>query len=213
MKRLYSVITALVLLCSWTAVSAQDMTEAQKKDLYELKIMVGDENGELNLDNGITRAEMVKMLCVAGNVDAGSHSAEFPDVAKEHWAYDFVCAAKEYGIAEGDENGNFNPEAAVTNEEAVKMAVSLLGYDVMAETIGGYPMGYNTTASRLGITKDMQLVLGNAALRGDVGIMISNALDVPIMAKKDAAGDDEAYTVLDGKNGSELETLRIRMSK
>lgn len=108
------------------------------------------ENGNLNTESPITRAELAKMLCVAGGLTAeGSTDASaFTDVTPAHWAYAYICAAKDAGLVVGDENGFFNPEAHVTNEETVKMIVSLIGYSPMAVSTGGFPAGYNATAAR-----------------------------------------------------------------
>ena len=135
----------------------------------------------------------------------------FKDVAVNHWAYKYICAVKENGIVIGDDNGNFNPESNITNEEIVKMIVCLLGYGEMAEMQGGYPAGYTATATRIGITNNLNLKTKTPATRNDVAIMISNALDTPIMVQK-SEGEDEndnvAYIILDGKDGIPFSSIR-----
>lgn len=151
------------------------------------------------------------MICVAGNISTLSDTQEKPfnDVTSDHWAYRYISSAKENGIINGDGNGNFYPERDITNEEIVKMIVCLLGYRELAEAKGGYPAGYTATASGLGITAGLNLKVNSPALRKDTAIMIYNALDVPIMAEgsKDADGNI-AYSVMNGKNGKPLLTLR-----
>ena len=183
------------------------LNDIQKKDLYNLGIMVGDENGELHLESNITRAEAIKMLCIAGNVQfEESENALFPDVSPEHWAYRYICAGKGNGIIAGDEKGYFNPEDNVTNEEIVKMLICLLGYEPMAETRGGYPAGYTSQATRLGITEGMIFEVDVPATRNDVAVMIAKALDIPLMEKSDE--DEFTYIILDGNNLMPKKTLR-----
>lgn len=209
MKMRY-ILAASLLAAALVPVSAgaSGLTAEQLEELNTLNIMRGDENGNLRLSDSITRAEAARMLCEAGGISTSWHSGEFSDVPPEHWAFNYICALKDSGIADGDGNGNFNPEGRITNEEAVKMTVCLLGYGVIAEHTGGFPSGYAAIAAQVGITHDMQLVPGQYAARNDVGEMISNALGIPLLQKRSAEQGDEYYAA-DGKNGIPLKTLRI----
>ncbi len=195
-----------------TTTGTLGLEDIQKKTLYDFEIMVGDETGELHLERTITRAEAAKMICVAGSVTPQTVFTEedgFPDVNVEHWAFPYVCALKEAGIVNGDENGHFNPENEITNEEIVKMIVALLGYSELAIARGGYPAGYTAQAGVLGITKGMQFAVNVPAVRRDVAIMIYQALDVPLMVM-----DEEGiYVINNGKNGVPLRTLRMNIGR
>lgn len=212
MKRTVSlVLTAACLLSLFLPVHAAELNAAQQEELLSLGIMTGDENGDLRLKHTITRAEALKMLCVAGGLYTENTAAgAFADVTDSHWAYQYICAAKECGIVDGDEKGNFNPDGDVTNEEFIKMLVCLLGYGAMAEFRGGYPAGYTAIAAQRGITKDMQLAVNEPALRNDAGAMLCNALDIPLMAEKRNCGGSDAveYIIMDGTAGTAYVTLR-----
>ena len=227
MKRIISLAMVLVFLLS-ASVMATAVTDEQKKDLKELGVMVGDENGDLRLNDTITRAEVIKMICVAGNISIQNQEEltfsiepetqsvyKYPDVSETHWAYQYIKSAKACGIIEGDENGNFNPENNVTNEEVIKMVVALLGYSPMADTRGGYPAGYTATAAQIGLTKDMQFEVDSPAIRKDVAKIICNALDTPIMVQTgiNFSTQDAQYQIMDGKNGVDLITLRKNIKK
>ena len=212
MKKIVAILLVMTQFLSVAVLAdSVDLSDTQKKDLYNLGIMIGDENGDLRLEDNITRAEAAKMICVAGNLKLPSETDEtlFNDVEGSHWAYQYISSAKENGIINGDENGNFNPENNITNEEIAKMIVCLLGYREMAETRGGYPAGYTSTASRIGITNNLNLKTKTSAIRKDVAIMISNALDIPIMVEK-SEGEDEntVHIILDGNNGVPFSSIR-----
>lgn len=212
MKKIFSVILMVMQLLTVTVFADEiQLKDAQKDDLYNLGIMTGDENGDLRLNDNITRAEAAKMICVAGNIYLPTNNGEniFDDVAADHWAYKYIYAAKENKIINGDGNGNFNPENNIINEEIVKMIVCLLGYREMAEQRSGYPAGYTATAAKIGITSNLNLKTKTPATRNDVAIMICNALDVPIMAEKREDEDDNTvYVVLDGKEGIPFSSIR-----
>lgn len=212
MKKIFSVVLMVMQLLIVTVFAdGIQLKDTQKDDLYNLGIMTGDENGDLRLNDKITRAEAAKMICIAGNIYLPTNNGEniFNDVAADHWAYKYIYAAKENKIINGDGNGNFNPENNIINEEIVKMIVCLLGYREMAEQQSGYPAGYTATAAKIGITSNLNLKTKTPATRNDVAIMICNALDVPIMAEKREDEDDNTvYVVLDGKEGIPFSSIR-----
>lgn len=210
MKKIFCIIASIFVMTSALCVSAAEMNSAQAERLSSLGIMNGDPDGNMRLNDNITRAEAAKMLCIAKTtqdvIDSSEITESFKDVPESHWAYRYICYAKKNGIVNGDENGNFNPEANITNAEIAKMVVSLLGYSVFADNNGGYPIGYMLAATRFGVTDGLTLVTDSPAIRNDVGIMINNALDIPLMVNTSENGEEE-FSIMDGNNGYPRKTL------
>ena len=50
----------------------------------------------------------------------------FPDVKDDDYGYKHIKKLKEYGIVNGDENGNFNPDEKVTRRDAAIIAANVL---------------------------------------------------------------------------------------
>lgn len=213
MKKLISCILIVVMLLSIVVFAAP--SDEQLKDLKNYKIMVGDDDGAMRLDDTITRAEAAKMICVIYGLSTDSFAdnvepSAFDDVPDTHWAKNYINCVKGLMIAEGDQNGNFNPEATITNEEIIKMLVVTLGYSPMADQTGGYPMGYTRTAQKIGLTSDLMLNVETPAIRGDVAVMFAAALDIPMMAQTGWSADGStSYVICDGSQGTEKKTLRI----
>ena len=212
MKKIISIILAAACFLSASVMAnAATMTNVQKNELSALGIMMGDPDGNLRLNDTITRAEAIKIICVAGSIGTALiETNAFPDVSENHWAYRYIAAAKANGIINGDEKGNFNPESNVTNEEMIKMAVCLVGYDAKAHNKGGYPAGYTAVAAELGLTKGMQFAINTPAIRNDVGVIIYNALTVPLMIENGGGKDATEYMIMDGTGGQELITLKTK---
>ncbi len=212
MKKFVSLFLAMFLLASSMTVFAAVPDEEQLEALKKYGIMTGDPDGNLRLEETITRAEVTKMIITMLNFVNMStpdvEKSEFPDVWETHWAKLYINKAKKMGIINGDENGNFNPENNVTNEEVAKMLVNVLGYKEMAESNGGYPAGYLVVASQTGLLQNLSLVIGKDAKRGDVAVMFAQALDIPLMAHIDwgTAGEDE-YIIFNGENGMRKATI------
>lgn len=210
MKKFLSIITT-ILICT-SCVYAAEITPKQSERLNTLGIMMGDPDGNMRLNDNITRAEAAKMICMAvasqEEIDNTPVTDIFTDVNDSHWAYKYICYAKKSGFVNGDENGDFNPEANITNSEIAKTVVCLLGYDAFAETSGGYPAGYIKAATRFGITKGLVLIPDSPAVRNDFAIMMDNALDIPLMVESEKTEGE--YVIMDGKNGVSLQTLMTK---
>ncbi len=212
MKKFLSVLMAVFTVFSAAMAFAMEPDAQQLADLKKFNIMVGDENGDLHLESNITRAEAVKMVvAMSGNKsfdDSYPKEPVFEDVTEYHWAYDYIKYAKGW-LVNGDGNGYFHPDDAVTNEELVKMIMCMLGFEPFAEQNGGWPAGYIIAGSKYGITKDLMLKTGAPATRGDAAIMIYRALDAPHMEMTSASFGDgtREYSVF------EEPTFRSRLEK
>ena len=165
---LTSAAVAGTVLCG--AVSAEhtgikNTDDSEKAQVLQLlEVMNGDENGNLNLDAPVTRAEFVKMaVCASANKDsAGQSSATslFPDVTNAHWAVGYVSAAIKAGLVSGYLDGTFRPENTVKLEEAVIISLKLLGY-TNEDFQGSYP------EAQLAKYHEIDLDTGMTASRGD----------------------------------------------
>ena len=85
-------------------------------------IIVGDEQGRARPDDTITRAEAAAMIMRTLGLGEISKDSGFNDVSPDDWFSGVVAAAKEYGIINGEPDGNFNPYREVTHEEFTVMA-------------------------------------------------------------------------------------------
>ena len=86
--------------------------------LIDEGIVLGDDKGNINPNNNITRAEFVAIINRAMDYTekAGSN---FPDVRSGAWYSDQFAIAKSAGYLVGDDNGNANPDKAITRAEVV----------------------------------------------------------------------------------------------
>lgn len=179
--------------------------------LIGYEIMQGDENGNLNLEDDVTRAEMAQFIINANHMKGIEYAVSadeelFTDVSKDHWAYNTIYLAKSLKVINGHGDGTFEPEGKVTYEQAIKMIVSLLGYAPKADTMGGYPQGYIAVATQIGLTQHIEFEQTANAIRKDIAIMLDTALDIPVM-EQIGYGSEPEYKIMDGKDGADLITL------
>ena len=90
--------------------------------LHDKGIVNGKGDNKFGTDDLVTRAEMIKMLMAAFNVELKTGSEEFEDVSESDWYYKYVSTAAAINVAKGVGNGCFAPNMNVTRED---MAVFL----------------------------------------------------------------------------------------
>lgn len=166
--------------------------------LSALKIMVGDDNGKLRLDDTIKRSEVAKMVVHAMGMDHLAESSKgiskFPDVDTSHWANGYINVAHTHGLVVGDDTGYFRPDSRITFEEAMTIFVRATGYEPLALSKGGYPNGYVAAAGENGLADDVAGTLKQGITRGNVAVLANNALLVNLMERK-GFGANETYEI------------------
>lgn len=180
-----------------------DGTEYQEavNTLTSLNIMSGYEDGTFKPDNTITRAEFTVVLTkLCGLNDLGGKvegEMPFKDVGADYWASYNINLMSQLGIVSGQENGRFNPEESVTYNQAIKMIINGLGFELYAKNKGGYPLGYIVAAADFGITNTgTKQEQGDAPVkRGIVAKLVYNALDAPVMKQNRFGEEDKSFTV------------------
>jgi len=210
MKKGLTLLLAVVMLMASAVanVSAASFADTEGQNcetavnvLSSLGIVEGKEEGAYAPQDSLTRAEMVTIILRLMNMEGtASGVVTFTDVPSSHWAYGNIGAAYQMGIVNGTSATTFNPDDAVTYEQAVKMVVSALGYSVQADAAGGYPTGYLSKAAQLDILTGV--TTGGEMSRGSMANLVYNALDVELFLKTIYGDDayeyatDETKTIL-----------------
>ena len=209
MKRFITIILCLTIMFSVVNVFAQ---EENAQELKKYRIMNGDTDGNMRLNDDTTRAEAVcmvfRMLCIDVS-DLEDIASPYIDL-ENHWSAKEVSYARNFGIVDNEPGTSFNPDEKVTVQEIVKMVLAVLGYNSQADSMGGYPNGYIQVASMKGVTKNIDTKMQDYITRGDAALMLCNALDIPLM-KIVGFGAVKEYAVMDGTNGYDLQTLRMEL--
>ena len=112
---------------SYTDVADTDNVEAIEV-LKAVGIMVGDESGDFNPDQKVTRNEMAVVMSnlMAYNVATYKNTSPFTDVPS--WAEPYVAACYTNGIIAGYSDTQFGGNDPVTTGQAALMLLKALGY-------------------------------------------------------------------------------------
>ena len=185
-KQLLSTLLALcmvltILICPAFAASAfpdvdgyEEFAEAVAY-VKEAGIMVGDNHGNFNPYNTMTRAEMATLVCrMLNQIDGLNPSNDFPDVPINHWANPYISKAVELGFVNGYSNGKFGPSDNVTYEQMVTLIVRAIGGTELATKAGGYPDGYLSLAEQHGFLENIHAKKGEPLSRSDIAVLLFN---------------------------------------
>lgn len=199
LTRTLSMLLALVLALSLTALPANagqfmDVTDSQTSlaadVLSALGIVNGTGNGQFSPDGHLTRAQLCKMavlvLGMGEKVEAQSYRTIFTDMGSKHWARGYVNLAATTEVPEGSGarlmlglgNGTFGPDREITYQEAVTLALRILGYGEEANY--AWPSGAIQTAARLGLDQDLNIHKPTDPItRGQTALLFYRLLATP----------------------------------
>lgn len=177
------------MLCIGISASAAELADISNYEfekeivtLQALGIVEGDETGNFNPMEPVTRAEAAKLLMTAFSYDGIEYpqtETEFSDVSADHWASGYIQAATEIGYIAGMGDGTYMPDAEITFEQACTLIVRALGYDLFAENYGGYPTGHMIYANDLDLIDEIDLSNEDVLTRGELAYMLAQAMEAP----------------------------------
>lgn len=179
-----------------TAVSIQNELETAATYLSELGILEGDQTGNLQLDAGLTRAELAVILCrlrvnqehVAAEEALYTRYCTFPDVPD--WAQVHVGYCAFNGLMLGYDTGYFGTWDSVTPAAACTVVLRHLGFPGWSyETACQTALEHNLTTPAA--------VAGETITRGDLAVMLYRALNV-------SPSDAEAPVNTDGSESGAI---------
>jgi hypothetical protein len=183
MKKFIAISLSLCLMLSLFSFACVSASESETEGIFtllrELSIMTGDPDGDLRLDDAVTRAEFTKVAVAASsyknNVATNLAISPFPDVTYKHWAAPYVRVGVVNGLVSGYPDATFRPDDTVLFEEGVTILLRVLGY-TDADFGASWPYGQISLANNLELTDKVTCMAGDVMNRRQVARLIYNAL-------------------------------------
>ncbi|WP_202078794.1 S-layer homology domain-containing protein [Caldalkalibacillus salinus] len=97
-------------------------------------------------EGSISRAEFSTVVVSILELSGSGHSRGFPDVTRNHWAYNDITIAASNGIVEGYETGLFKPNGNITRAEIAAIAARALVEGKELDQIPRVGLGYKDNA-------------------------------------------------------------------
>lgn len=162
------------------AIDEKELEAANR--LVTLGIISGYGNGDLGLENQMTRAEFATVIVrlIGKEAEAGRGPTVFTDVKSTHWASGYINVAHKHGLMAGYGNNRFGPSDPITNAQVLAVMVRILGYQNTVDFSKPWPVNYITKATDLGIADDSIIPANSIAIRAKVFHYIDRSLLVKI---------------------------------
>ncbi|WP_262173572.1 S-layer homology domain-containing protein [Saccharococcus sp. Marseille-Q5394] len=90
-------------------------------EMHNLSYISGYPDGTFKPAENISRKHVAALLSRVLSLEPVRETKEFKDVPKTHPHHDSIQKVQRAGIIDGDENGNFNPEASLTRVQMAKV--------------------------------------------------------------------------------------------
>lgn len=182
MKRFIAALLAGGMLAGLgaPALAAEQPQATVEQAVRLLGVMNGDENGDMNLEGLVTRAQFAKMMVAASSykdsVGQTSGVSPFRDVTRDHWAAGYVKLAADNGWVNGYTDGTFRPNENIRTEECAAALLRLLGYGP-ADLTGAYPDAQLSKYRALGLGDGVRRGQGEYLTRGDCMNIFYNLME------------------------------------
>ena len=201
-----------------------DISQTEAVDmLTALNVIEGYEDGSFQPDEIVTRAEMAKMIYVIRNGGSDvvtqyeGYKTPFTDVENvNHWAKGYIAYCYANGIIAGTSATTFEPDRAVTGQEAAKMALVLLGYDPDRAGLVGTAWGTNTInlATQKDLFKDYSTSITAGSPRQFAAQLLYNTLwACTVRWSDDSQSYEDVVTYQDTGDGVTAKLLNVTVAK
>ena len=175
-----AMISGLMVMGS-SAASYADVTSENNVEAIEVLqavgIMVGDENGDFNPDQNVTRNEMAVIMAnlMEYNVATYKDTSPFTDVPS--WAEPYVAACWTNGITAGYSDTIYGGSDTVTTAQAALMLMKALGYFQYASDFGGdWQLATTRQGNAIDLFTGVDSGVTQAMTRNDVAQLVLNTL-------------------------------------
>ena len=162
---------------SYTDVADTDNVEAIEV-LKAVGIMVGDDNGDFNPDENVSRNEMAVVMSnlMEYNVATYADTSPFTDVPD--WAEPYVAACWTNGITAGYTDTTFGGDDDVTTAQAALMVMKALGYFQYESDFGSdWQLETISQGNTIDLFDGVESGVRDSMTRNDVAQLVLNALE------------------------------------
>lgn len=207
LKRALSLALASVMVLGMTVVgtgaSYTDVTSKQNQEAIEVLqavgIMVGDNNGNFNPDQKVTRNEMAVVMSNLMDYRAATYAGTSPFTDVPSWAEPYVAACWTNGITSGYTKTTYGGSDSVTTSQAALMLMKALGYFQYSSDFGSdWQFATVKQATKIELFDDVDSGVRDAMTRNDLAQLVLNTL--------------EAGTVEAEKDGQDIEVNGVTIS-
>ena len=161
---------------SYADVTSEDNVEAIEV-LESVGIMIGDESGNFNPDQNVTRNEMAVVMANLMEYNVASYKDTSPFTDVPSWAEPYVAACWTNGITAGYSDTIYGGSDTVTTAQAALMLMKALGYFQYSSDFGGdWQLATTRQGNAIDLFNGVDSGVTQAMTRNDVAQLVLNTL-------------------------------------
>ena len=192
-----AMISGLMVMGS-SAASYADVTSEDNQEAIEVLqtvgIMVGDENGDFNPDQNVTRNEMAVIMSNLMEYNVASYKDTSPFTDVPSWAEPYVAACYTNGITSGYSDTIYGGSDTVTTAQAALMLMKALGYFQYASDFGSdWQLATTRQGNAIDLFDGVDSGVTAPMTRNDVAQLVLNTLEAGTVT----ASTDGSWTIGD----------------
>ena len=183
-----------MLVMGSSAASYKDVTSEYNKEAIDVmeavSVMVGDENGNFNPDQKVTRAQMAVVMANLLDLKVDDFkNAVLPFTDVPEWARPFVAACYADGITAGTSATTYGSNDTVTAAQAGLMMLKALGYFQNHGDFGGdWQLAAVKQASKIDLYDGINAGATTALTRNEVAQLGLNTLEATMVEPDGTSG-------------------------
>ncbi len=128
----------------------------------------------------VSRAEFVGAMAKVFKLDTAEDFVQiYSDVPSSNNYAIYIQQAYKLGWISASDSG-FRPNNTITYPEAVKIAVTAMGYEHIAQSKGGYPTGYLAVADNIGLLDGLSMTDDIEISKDELMIFVENMMNAKI---------------------------------
>ena len=175
-----AMISGLMVMGS-SAASYADVTSENNVEAIEVLesvgIMIGDESGNFNPDQNVTRNEMAVVMANLMEYNVASYKDTSPFTDVPSWAEPYVAACWTNGITAGYSDTIYGGSDTVTTAQAALMLMKALGYFQYSSDFGGdWQLATTRQGNAIDLFNGVDSGVTQAMTRNDVAQLVLNTL-------------------------------------
>ena len=175
-----AMISGLMVMGS-SAASYADVTSENNVEAIEVLeavgIMIGDENGNFNPDQNVTRNEMAVVMSNLMEYNVASYRDTSPFTDVPSWAEPYVAACYTNGITAGYSDTIYGGSDTVTTAQAALMLMKALGYFQYSTDFGAdWQLSTVRQGNAIDLFNGVDSGVEQAMTRNDVAQLVLNTL-------------------------------------
>ena len=210
-RRALSLALASVMMLGMMTVGAgasyNDVTAKEHEEaigvLQAVGVMVGDEKGNFNPSQPVTREEMAAVMAKLMDYKAESYKGTSPFKDVSEWAEPFVAACYANGLVAGYGSDIYGGKDGVTAGQAALMLMKALGYFEYQSDYGtDWLVATAKQANKIDLFDDVDAGINTNLTRNDVAQLVLNALKADCVESDGNGGitvEGDGFTVSSGK--------------